>query len=97
MHEEFTIPEQLIRERRNMAPVEGDEALAASLPEEHGAEVRIDKRAVQESAPECQHRLGYLRTLPKNAAIPDECLGCNRIIECKHSFADPLENRPQRA
>jgi hypothetical protein len=31
---------------------------------------------------ECSHYFGYLRTLPRNASIPDECFGCNRIVEC---------------
>jgi len=33
-------------------------------------------------SPECAHYFGYLRTLPKNAPIPDECFGCTRIMEC---------------
>jgi len=38
-----------------------------------------------ESAPsrkDCLHQFGYLRTLPKNAPIPDECFGCTKIVEC---------------
>jgi len=31
---------------------------------------------------DCLHQFGYLRTLPKNAPIPDECLGCQRVVEC---------------
>jgi len=31
---------------------------------------------------DCLHEFGYLRTLPKNAPIPDECLGCQRVVEC---------------
>jgi hypothetical protein len=36
----------------------------------------------KESGSECSHYFGYLRTLPKNASLPDECLGCSKIIEC---------------
>jgi hypothetical protein len=39
----------------------------------------------------CQHELGYLKTLPKNTPIPDECLTCNRIVECKHASPSKLE------
>ena len=35
--------------------------------------------------PECPHYFGYLKKLPKNAQIPDECLGCPRLVECIHS------------
>jgi len=31
---------------------------------------------------DCLHHFGYLRTLPKNAPIPDECFGCQKIVEC---------------
>ncbi|UCE16037.1 MAG: hypothetical protein JSV12_09360, partial [Candidatus Bathyarchaeota archaeon] len=34
--------------------------------------------------PECPHYFGHLKKLPKNLPIPDECLGCLRIIECLH-------------
>lgn len=30
----------------------------------------------------CQHKFGYLRTLPKSTPIPDECFGCPEILEC---------------
>jgi len=30
----------------------------------------------------CVHKFGYLRTLPKNTPIPDECFGCSQILEC---------------
>jgi len=33
----------------------------------------------------CEHELGYLQTLPRDAALPDECFSCDRIIDCKHS------------
>lgn len=31
---------------------------------------------------ECPHKFGYLRGLPKNRPIPDECFGCPKIMEC---------------
>jgi len=30
----------------------------------------------------CPHKFKYLRTLPKNSPIPDECFGCPKILEC---------------
>ena len=30
----------------------------------------------------CAHKFGYLRSLPKNTPIPDECFGCPQILEC---------------
>jgi hypothetical protein len=33
-------------------------------------------------SPGCAHHFGYLRTLPRNTPIPDECFGCTKIMEC---------------
>jgi hypothetical protein len=50
-----------------------------------------DKRTISsntlkiETASKCNHQLGYLRTLPVNASLPEECLRCDKIIKCKHS------------
>ena len=32
--------------------------------------------------PGCSYYFGYLGQLPKNTPIPDECLGCLKIMEC---------------
>lgn len=31
---------------------------------------------------ECPHFFGYLREIPRNTTMPDECLGCPRMLEC---------------
>ena len=38
-----------------------------------------------ENASKCSHELGYLSTFPNNSSFPEECLSCNKIIECKRS------------
>lgn len=30
----------------------------------------------------CVHHFGYLRNLPKNSAVPDECFGCPKVLRC---------------
>jgi len=30
----------------------------------------------------CPHGFGYLSRQDKNAPIPEECLGCSRLVEC---------------
>lgn len=35
---------------------------------------------------ECKHKFGYLQTLPRGTPIPDDCLNCHQIIECKHPY-----------
>jgi len=34
---------------------------------------------------ECAHYFGYLKTAPKNAAMPDECFSCPKMMECFYS------------
>ena len=34
---------------------------------------------------ECNHQLGYLAAFPADASFPEECLSCNKIMECKQS------------
>ena len=34
---------------------------------------------------ECSHKVGYLATFPSNASLPEECMNCKNIIECKQS------------
>ncbi|MEM3627933.1 MAG: hypothetical protein QXJ11_06590 [Candidatus Bathyarchaeia archaeon] len=55
------------------------------------SEEREESRAIAEKAKKvigeqasvgCKHFLGYLRKRPKNTPIPDECLTCERMIEC---------------
>jgi len=31
---------------------------------------------------DCPHFFGYVKSLPKNTPLPDECLGCPWIVEC---------------
>ncbi len=36
----------------------------------------------QTSSPDCPQHLGYLKELPKDAPIPDECYRCLKMAEC---------------
>lgn len=40
------------------------------------------KKKRSKSRRTCSHFLGYLRTLPKNVPIPDECFGCLQLVDC---------------
>lgn len=34
------------------------------------------------SKKDCMHHFGFLHTFPKNSPIPDECFGCEKIVDC---------------
>jgi hypothetical protein len=59
---------------------EPDKEVEASAP----ITALLDKKR-PETEVNCKHQLGYLRTLPRHASIPEECAGCPQIIECKYS------------
>jgi len=40
---------------------------------------------------DCAHFFGYVRRLPKNTPIPDECLGCPWIVECLTHQAEEVK------
>ena len=49
-----------------------------------------DKKATSsnlriETVSGCNHQLGYLSTFPANSSLPEECLSCNKVMECKQS------------
>lgn len=76
--EKYTIPEAISTQNDKM--------------EAHVVPTRsVDKRTMTsndlriETASRCNHQFGYLRTLPINASLPEECLGCDKLIKCKHS------------
>ena len=98
LKEDFAIPEQLYVERRAVESLEGSisgqEPFASKLEAQRP---EMEKTSKREPAHSCKHQVGYLGTLPKNASIPDECLRCDRIIECKHSMVKTLEDRVNTA
>jgi hypothetical protein len=54
-----------------------------SMEEEKTSTIVVRKSRESDSDEvECEHFFGYLRKRPKNTPIPDECLTCNRMIEC---------------
>jgi len=54
---------------------------------------RFNEKTVEKEV-DCKHHLGYLRTLPRRAHIPEECLGCHQIIECKYSIVKKAKSAP---
>jgi hypothetical protein len=54
-----------------------------SREEEKASTIVVHKAKESESSEaRCGHFLGYLKKRPKNTPIPDECLTCNKMIEC---------------
>jgi hypothetical protein len=43
---------------------------------------RAEVKSPVENQRKCSHFFGYVKTLPKNTPIPDECLWCPSIVDC---------------
>jgi len=74
LSEKFTLPTR---------PAPAD-TLEETEPSKSVVDSLEEKKTTKET--DCNHSLGYLKTLPKNTPIPDECLSCAKIVECKHSY-----------
>jgi len=44
--------------------------------------VESSEKHVGKPPKECAHHFGYLKSLPKEAAIPDGCLTCSNLLQC---------------
>jgi len=59
--------------------------IADSSPKKLGTVSVETPQREEVNPPNCLHYFGYLRFLPKTDSIPDECLSCQKVIEClKH-------------
>jgi hypothetical protein len=72
------IPEEIPTQKRKNTPYS---PLTTSIYHEKDASNQFQKR----TSSECNHEVGYLATFPANASLPEECLSCNKVIECKQS------------
>jgi hypothetical protein len=88
--EEFSLPEQIDTERLNFE-ASGEDNLEIESPTCEKVLLGKPTHVQTDPAIICKHRLGYLQTLPKDTSIPDECLNCDQIIECKHSLEKKQE------
>jgi hypothetical protein len=76
--EEEIIPESIKRQKEKMKV---QIAPTPSVDKETGP----SKSMRIEAASGCNHEFGYLRTFPIDADLPEECLSCIKVIECKRS------------
>jgi hypothetical protein len=63
--------------------VEAPSNLKKSLSEVSHVDLKKSSKGIKnDDAANCAYFLGYLKTRPKDASIPDECLTCNKILKC---------------
>jgi hypothetical protein len=76
--EKIIIPEEIPTQKSEKSPYS---PLTSSVYHKKDVSNDLQKRF----SSECNHQLGYLSTFPADAPFPEECLSCNKIIECKQS------------
>ena len=57
-----------------------EEEVEEAEPQTVSAETVVEDKA--EDTVACAHHMGYLKRRPKNTPIPEECLVCNKMIDC---------------
>jgi hypothetical protein len=76
--EKYIIPEDIHRQKKENSLYS---PLTTSVYREKDSSSNFQKRI----SSECNYQLGYLGTIPANASLPEECLSCNKVMECKQS------------
>jgi hypothetical protein len=51
-------------------------------PKSNPSTVTTTTTTEQNTQTTCTHAIGYLRTRPKNTPIPEECLTCDKMVDC---------------
>ena len=76
--EKNIVPDDSPMQKRKNTPYS---PLTTSIYHEKDAPNKVQER----TSSECNHQVGYLATFPANASLPEECLSCNKVMECKQS------------
>lgn len=53
-----------------------------NLETKDNKEKKQSSRLLPKSFLKCVHHFGYLKNLPQNTPIPDECFGCPEVMRC---------------
>jgi len=72
---------QAVAESRLPVP-DREESLEKSEIRDHGAKKKLFLKESSSGFQECVHHFGYLRNLPQNTPVPDECFGCPKVMQC---------------
>ena len=74
-----------ITSEKNSVAIEEKKDLKEKRTKSEQASVRSKKETKAESPPEvqkCAHQFGYLSTRSKKEKIPEECMMCEKIVQC---------------
>jgi hypothetical protein len=77
------LPAEYLSPDANFAQ-KGEMPTYAVSPRSYDKDAKTSGNTRTEAASECNHQLGYLSTFPENSSLPEECLSCNKVMECKH-------------
>jgi hypothetical protein len=83
-------PEELPESKPLIQTLEVEDERSSKLVMKPKVQVQEEKKPVP-SFRDCSHFFGFVKSLPKNTPIPDECLGCPWIVQCLTHEADKVE------
>jgi hypothetical protein len=89
-------PEQIVHNKaiENQQALEGEQIEPIEQVQQNSAEEEIKEIPLGSAVPPgCKFYLGYLRIHPVSLGIPEECLECERVVECLSPTASTKDAR----
>jgi hypothetical protein len=80
------------KDRKNIK-TETQEGLIIEVPRER----KVPESPKVEAASVCKRQFGYLRMLPIGAVVPNECLNCSRLMECRYSLPEVAQAQKEKS
>lgn len=77
---------------RNNIKTGTQEGLTIEVPRQR----KVPESSKVEAASVCKRQFGYLRMLPIGAVVPNECLNCSRLMECRYSSPEVAQAQKER-
>ena len=78
---------QALYTKQNLENTNGGSTMTTDVPSDGLLEKIKDaisnQSPIEKTSTKCPHHFGYLSELPKNQPIPEECLLCPKLLECK--------------
>jgi hypothetical protein len=68
------------------------EGLTIEVPQER----KVPESTKVEAVSVCKRQFGYLRMLPIGAVVPNECLNCSRLMECRYSLPEVAQAQKEK-
>jgi len=78
----FLAQKRGLRTNESELLIEGEEESLGEPKAQMKKSQQLSKTRTSEGFQRCIHNFGYLRNLPENTPVPNECFGCPKAMRC---------------